>query len=71
MFDIENVNRTTAQPPETFKMVLDAVEDPTGNTRIQADKYALGHIDRDAHINHTRLNIALINTHTHTAQTHS
>ena len=21
MFDIENVNRTTSQPPETFKMV--------------------------------------------------
>ena len=30
MFDIENVNRTTAQPPETFRMVLDAVEDPIG-----------------------------------------
>jgi hypothetical protein len=42
MFDIENENRTTAQPPETFKMVLDAVEDPTGihtDTQMSAHAY--------------------------------
>jgi hypothetical protein len=30
MFDVENSNLTTAQPPETFKLIVDAIEDPIG-----------------------------------------